>query len=119
MYVEKDVIDLEKDVIEASHKNPVLVDFWAAWCGPCRVLSPTLEKLAEEAGSEWTLLKVNTDRQPDLAVRFNIRGIPTVKLFSKGEVLGGFVGALPERNIREWLRENLPAPVGGQVPGES
>lgn len=109
MIVEKDSIDFEKDVIEASDKNPVLVDFWAAWCGPCRILSTTLEKVAEEAGDEWVLLKVNTDHQPELAARFNIRGIPTVKLFSNGEDLGGFVGALPEKEVRDWLSEHLPA----------
>lgn len=111
MYVEKDSIDFEKDVIDASEENPVVVDFWAAWCGPCRALSPTLEKLAEEAGEDWTLLKVNTDRQPELAARFNIRGIPTVKLFSKGDVLSSFVGALPEDHIRRWLGDHLPAAV--------
>ncbi|MFQ6615416.1 MAG: thioredoxin family protein [Fidelibacterota bacterium] len=111
MVVEKDFVDFEKDVIEASHKSPVLVDFWAPWCGPCRILGPTLKKVAEEAGDEWTLLKVNTDHQPDLSVRFNIRGIPTVKLFVNGVDIGGFVGALPEQPVRELLGENLPATV--------
>ncbi|MFQ6673271.1 MAG: thioredoxin [Fidelibacterota bacterium] len=111
MYLEKEPIDFQSDVIEASRSRPVLVDFWAAWCGPCRILSPTLEKLAKEAGNSWTLVKLNTDLQPDLAGRYGIRGIPAVKLFLNGDVAGEFVGALPEAQVRQWLDDNLPSPT--------
>lgn len=108
MYIDKELIDFQSDVIEASKTTPVLVDFWAEWCGPCVQLSPTLEKLAEEAGDSWTLLKVNTESQPELAAEYGIRSIPNVKLFVNGEISGEFVGALPEEEIKRWLESNIP-----------
>ena len=107
----KELVDFQSDVIEDSWTRPVVVDFWAAWCGPCRILGPTLEKLAEEAGDAWTLVKVNTDLQPELAGQFNIRGIPAVKLFISGEVVSEFVGALSEDEVQSWLNEHLPEPI--------
>ena len=108
MYIDKELIDFQSDVIEASKTTPVLVDFWAEWCGPCVQLSPTLEKLAEEAGDSWTLLKVNTESQPELAAEYGIRSIPYVKLFVNGEISGEFIGALPEEEIKRWLESNIP-----------
>ena len=108
MYIDKELIDFQSDVIEASKTTPVLVDFWAEWCGPCVYLSPTLEKLAEEAGDSWTLLKVNTESQPELAAEYGIRSIPNVKLFVNGEMSGEFIGALPEEEIKRWLESNIP-----------
>ncbi|MCH8300958.1 MAG: thioredoxin [Candidatus Marinimicrobia bacterium] len=108
MYIDKELIDFQSDVIEASKTTPVLVDFWAEWCGPCVQLSPTLEKLAEEAGDSWNLLKVNTESQPELAAEYGIRSIPNVKLFVNGEISGEFVGALPEEEIKRWLESNIP-----------
>ena len=108
MYIDKELIDFQSDVIEASKITPVLVDFWAEWCGPCVYLSPTLEKLAEEAGDSWTLLKVNTESQPELAAEYGIRSIPNVKLFVNGEMSGEFIGALPEEEIKRWLESNIP-----------
>jgi len=108
MYIDKELIDFQSDVIEASKTTPVLVDFWAEWCGPCVQLSPTLEKLAEEAGDSWTLLKVNTESQPELAAEYGIRSIPNVKLFVNGEISGEFIGALPEEEIKRWLESNIP-----------
>lgn len=102
-------IDFEQDVIEASHDAPVLVDFWAPWCQPCKVLGPRLESLAEEAGEAWSLVKVNTDEQSELAQRFSVRGLPTVKLFHEGEVIDEFTGAKPERALRQWLDAALPS----------
>jgi putative thioredoxin len=100
--------DFNEDIIEESKKMPVLVDFWAEWCGPCRVLSPVLEKLAQKNSGSWVLVKVNTDENPELAVKYGIRGIPNVKLFVDGEVVNEFVGALPEPMVEEWLKKALP-----------
>lgn len=98
----------QTEVIEASHQKPVLVDFWAAWCGPCQYLGPVLEKLAMEQGERWTLAKVNTDQHPDLSATYKIRGIPAVKLFVAGKVVAEFTGALPATAIQQWLDQNLP-----------
>lgn len=103
-----DVSDFQTDVLDASHEAPVLVDFWAPWCGPCQQLGPTLERLASEA-SDWTLVKVNTDENPNEARQFGVRGIPAVKLFVDGSVEAEFTGALPEHAIRKWLDEHLPS----------
>lgn len=100
--------DFQAEVIDASRTAPVLVDFWAAWCGPCRVLGPVLESLASEAGVPWQLVKVDTEQHPELAQQFDIRGIPAVKLFHGGRVVAEFAGALPEHQVRAWLQENLP-----------
>src|SRR5215471_13452318 len=88
-------------VIDGSRTKPVLVDFWAPWCGPCKMLSPLLDKLAAELSARMTLAKLNTDEEPELAARYGIRGIPNCKLFADGEVIDEFTGALPERTLRE------------------
>ncbi len=105
----RDVSNFSTDVIERSRTVPVLVDFWAPWCGPCKMLKPVLEKLAAEAAGAWELVKVNTDERPELASQFGIRGIPDVKLFHRGQVIAEFSGAMPEFQLRQWLGQNLPS----------
>ena len=107
---EQAVIDFDRDVLRASRERPILVDFWAAWCGPCRVLGPMLEKLDAEAGDAWTLVKIDTEANPEIAAHMGIRGIPAVKLFVDGSVVAEFTGALPEAAVRRWLDEHLPSP---------
>ena len=110
-----DIQNFQTDVIERSNQLPVLVDFWAEWCGPCKILGPTLEKLAEEHKNEWAFAKVNTELHRDIAMKYGIRGIPNVKLFIDGEVADEFTGALPEAMIRQWLKKAMPNKFSGQL----
>ena len=102
--------DFKRDVLDASATKPILVDFWAPWCGPCRVLGPVLERMAESAHGQWALVKVNTEEQPDVAMEYRISSIPAVKLFHRGKVIGEFTGALPETQIARWLLQHIPSP---------
>jgi len=109
------VTDFEKEVLEKSREIPVLVDFWAEWCGPCKVLGPILERLAEKADGEWSLAKLDTEQFPDIAEQYNIRGIPSVKLFVDGEVTNEFTGALPDYQVEHWIQQALPDKLRKQL----
>ena len=103
--------NFQETVIQGSAKRPVLVDFWAEWCAPCRSLMPILAKLAEEYRGKFLLAKLNTEEQRELAARFGIRSLPTVKLFRNGEPVDEFMGALPEAEIRVFLERHIPREV--------
>ncbi len=104
-------MDFQKDVIERSHTTPVLVDFWAEWCGPCRMLGPVLEALASEQAEKWALVKVNTEEHQDLAMQYRVQSIPNCKLFHKGRVIDEFTGALTKPMLERWLETHLPNPA--------
>jgi thioredoxin len=97
----------EQDVVERSRELPVVVDFWAAWCGPCRMLGPALESEVAKRADKLELVKIDVDAQPALAARFGIQSIPTVAVFRDGEVLTGFVGAYSPARIGAFLDELL------------
>jgi putative thioredoxin len=101
----------ERDVIEASRKTPVLVDFWAPWCGPCRVLGPMLEQLELAYGGRIRVVKINSDQEPELAAQFAVRSIPYVVAFVDGQPIDAFVGVLPEPQLRAFVDKLLPNPA--------
>ncbi len=103
--------DFDEKVVAASHKQPVVIDFWAPWCAPCKVLKPVLEKLAAEYQGKFLLAKVNSDENPELSVRYGVRGIPAVKAMVGGKIVNEFTGALPEGAVREWLEKMIPSPA--------
>jgi putative thioredoxin len=112
-YIDEDAMEttlatFEKDVITASTLAPVLVDFWAPWCGPCKTLGPMLEKLEAEYAGRWRLVKVNVDENQELATHFQVRSIPHVMAFADGQPVDQFVGVLPEGQLRAFLDRLVP-----------
>jgi putative thioredoxin len=113
------IVEVTRDnyaqVMEASFQVPVLVDFWAGWCQPCQVLMPILAKLAEEYQGRFLLAKLDTEEEQEIAAQFGIRSIPTVKLFRDGQPVDEFMGALPEKAVREFIDRHLPRASDAQV----
>ena len=105
--------DFPQHVLDESKHRPVVVDFWAPWCGPCKSLKPVLEKLAAEYGGKFLLAKINSDENQALAARYGVRGIPSVKAFVDGEPVDEFSGALPEGEVRAFLDRLIPSPAEG------
>ena len=105
------VADFDEKVLAASQEVPVVVDFWAPWCQPCRILKPILEKLAGEYGGKFILAKVNSDENQELSMRYGVRGIPAVKAFVGGEMVDEFTGAQPEAQVREFVANLIPSPA--------
>lgn len=106
-----DASNFERIVLENSRHTPVVMDFWAEWCGPCKVLKPILEKLAEEYQGKFILAKINADHNQELAAQFGVRGIPSVKAVYNGELLEEFSGAIPEAQVRAFLDRIIPSPA--------
>ncbi|MEZ4887451.1 MAG: tetratricopeptide repeat protein [Chitinophagales bacterium] len=97
-----------EQVLERSYEVPVVVDYWAPWCGPCRTLGPVIEAVADEANGNWELVKVDIDEHPDLAAQEKVRGIPAVKMYHRGKKIAEFMGSLPKQRILQWIKDFMP-----------
>ncbi|QNG35843.1 tetratricopeptide repeat protein [Geodermatophilaceae bacterium NBWT11] len=114
--VDVDEATFQTEVIDRSFQVPVVLDLWAEWCGPCKQLSPVLEKLAVEGGGAWVLAKVDVDANPNLAQGLKVQGIPAVKAVWQGQLVAEFTGAIPEDQARQFVTELVGATTGGGLP---
>jgi putative thioredoxin len=108
----------QAEVLDRSFQVPVVLDLWAEWCGPCKQLSPILERLATDGGGSWVLAKIDVDANPALAQALRVQGIPAVKAVWQGQLVAEFTGAIPEEQAREFVTELVRATTGGAAPGE-
>lgn len=113
--IEIDQNNAQQYLIDESFNRPVVVDFWADWCAPCKQLMPLLEKLADEYAGAFLLAKINADEQQDISQQLGVRSLPTVMVFKDGQPVDGFAGAQPETAVREMLQKHLPSPWDGKI----
>ncbi|WP_295895223.1 thioredoxin [uncultured Bartonella sp.] len=103
--VKVDTSNFENDVLKSA--EPVVVDFWAEWCGPCKMIAPSLEEIATELQGKVKVAKINIDENPELATQFGVRSIPTLLLFNNGEIVSNMVGAAPKSRLLDWIKDGI------------
>ncbi len=99
--------EFENTVINLSQSRPVIVDFWAGWCDPCKILEPILDELASENTDQWSLVKIDIDQSPELKQKFDIMGVPAIRIFSKGEMIAKFNGLMWKKEMGRWVSDQL------------
>lgn len=103
--IKVDTSNFENDVLKSA--EPVVVDFWAEWCGPCKMIAPSLEEIATELQGKVKVAKINIDENPELATQFGVRSIPTLLLFNNGEIVSNMVGAAPKSRLSDWIKDGI------------